>query len=392
MSRDKPNSLQTSIKEQTNQQRATQCVFFCTGVITAIWAVIIPYLKLNTGVSDAALGGLIVCMGVGALIMMPIVGPLSTRFGCRKVIFTGYCLLVVSVITLPFLQSFWLLAFFVILLGAGMGSVDCAMNIQAILVEKESNKTLMSGFHGFYSLGGIAGAALITSMLFWLPITSSVMMAVCVLTAYFLFYQRYLLPYGNENSGPAFAAPKGSVLTIGLICFCFFLAEGTVLDWSSVFLTEYRAFPLHLGGIGFAAFSIAMTIGRLTGDKVVSRFGGLKVVVYGTLVAALGLVGVLALPHMITAIGGYFLIGLGAANVVPVMFSAIANQTVMSQSTAVPAVSTIAYSGVLLGPATIGMVAESYSLPLALGLVGCLFLLVLMICKSVPYQQINTQS
>ena len=91
MSRDKPNSLQTSIKEQTNQQRATQCVFFCTGVITAIWAVIIPYLKLNTGVSDAALGGLILCMGVGALITMPIVGPLSTRFGCRKVIFTGYC-------------------------------------------------------------------------------------------------------------------------------------------------------------------------------------------------------------------------------------------------------------------------------------------------------------
>ena len=172
MSRVNHNSLQVSIKKQTNQKRATQCIFFCTGVITAIWAVIIPYLKLNTGVSDAALGGLILCMGLGALITMPLVGPLTTRLGCRKVIETGYCLLIVSLISLPFLESFWLLACLVILLGAGMGSVDCAMNIQAILVEKESNKTLMSGFHGFYSLGGIAGAMYITSLLFMFPVAT----------------------------------------------------------------------------------------------------------------------------------------------------------------------------------------------------------------------------
>ena len=160
-----------------------------------------------------------------------------------------------------------------------------------------------------------------------------------------------------------------------------------MLDWSSLFLTEYRSLPINLGGLGFAAFSIAMTAGRFTGDNVVSKFGGFPVVMAGTLTSAMGLVILLALPYSVTSIIGYFLIGLGAANVVPVMFTAIANQTVMPQSTAVPAVSTLAFSGVLLGPASIGVVAEHSSLCTALLLLIPLLALVLLLSRFVPYQK-----
>ncbi len=371
----------------TSQKRATSCAFFGAGLISAVWATIIPYLKINSGVSDGALGGLILCMGLGALFAMPTVGPLSGRFGCRNVILAGFTLLLLAMLTLPLLSHFWLLVLMVILAGAGLGTVDCAMNVQAILVEKQSDKTMMSGFHGFYSLGGIAGALLMTFLLSLISVTLSVVFCVCLIGVCLFYYQRHLLPYGNEQNGPAFALPRGAVLAIGTICFCFFLAEGAVLDWSSLFLTEYRSLPINLGGLGFAAFSVAMTAGRFTGDTVVSKFGGFPVVIAGTLTSAVGLVVLLAMPYSVTSIAGYFLIGLGAANVVPVMFTAIANQTAMPQSTAVPAVSTLGFSGVLLGPASIGVVAEHSSLSTALLLLIPLFALVLLLSRFVPYQR-----
>ncbi|OFC69394.1 MFS transporter [Alteromonas confluentis] len=379
--------IQPFTSSLTSQKRATNCAFFGAGLISAVWATIIPYLKINSGVSDGALGGLILCMGLGALFAMPTVGPLSSRFGCRKVILAGFTLLLLSMLTLPLLSHFWLLMVMVVLAGAGLGTVDCAMNVQAILVEKQSDKTMMSGFHGFYSLGGIAGALLMTFLLSLTSVTLSVVFCVCLIGVCLFYYQRHLLPYGNEQNGPAFALPRGPVLAIGTICFCFFLAEGAVLDWSSLFLTEYRSLPINLGGLGFAAFSIAMTAGRFTGDNVVSKFGGFPVVMAGTLTSAMGLVILLALPYSVTSIIGYFLIGLGAANVVPVMFTAIANQTVMPQSTAVPAVSTLGFSGVLLGPASIGVVAEHSSLSTALLLLIPLLALVLLLSRFVPYQK-----
>jgi len=373
-------------KHPIYQQRATRCIFFCTGFLTAVWATLIPFLKVNTGASDGELGGLLLCMGTGALVAMPLVGPLTSRFGCRTVITTGLLGLLVSVGFIPVITHFWVLAGVVMLTGVCIGAVDCAMNIQAVLVEKASKKALMSGFHGFYSLGGIVGAIVMAVMLSIVTVLTSVLISIVLVLCGFAYYQRFFLSYGNKETGPAFAWPKGAVIFIGLSCFCMFLAEGTVLDWSSVFLTEHRGVPLSYGGIGFAAFSIAMTIARLTGDTIVTKYGGMKVVTVGTLLATCGLAAVLFVPDLYFAIAGYFLIGLGAANVVPVMFSAIANQRDMSEHIAVPAVSTMAYSGVLLGPASIGVVAQSYNLSAALGIVFILFLLVLALMKSIPYQ------
>lgn len=366
------------------EQRATRVMFFIAGFATAGWAALVPFAKLNTGVNDGTLGLLLLCLGVGALVAMPLTGLLTTRFGCRAVLVTSVLLFSVILPLLAVLPETSMLALALLVFGMGMGTTDCAMNVQAILVEKAADKPIMSGFHGFYSLGGIVGAGAMSGMMSagLAPLAASV--AISAVSLLLLFsHLSGLLTYANPAEGPVFALPRGAVLTIGTICFAVFLAEGTVLDWSAVFLSEHRAMPEAISGLGFACFAAAMTLGRLTGDAVVSRFGRYPVVITGALVAALGLLLTVVLPLWWAALVGYVLIGLGCANIVPVMFSAIGRQQSMPQAVAVPAVTTLGYMGVLSGPAAIGFVAHASSLPMAFLMVALLMLAVAALCRAV---------
>jgi MFS family permease len=189
---------------------------------------------------------------------------------------------------------------------------------------------------------------------------------------------KYLLPHAEEAKMDStnFVLPKGAVLVLGLMCFILFLAEGSLLDWSAVFLQFSRGFDPSLSGVGYAAFSVAMAVMRLTGDGLIHRLGSAKVVFYGTLLAGSGfLIAVLA-PWAAAAIIGFVLVGFGAANVVPVFFSAAGSIPNVPPSIAISAVTILGYSGQLAGPALIGIIAEFTSLSLALGLVGVLLFVV----------------
>ena len=378
--RQTPASEPPGLREQT----ATRVMFFVTGFATAAWAALVPFAKGNTGVNDAGLGTLLLCLGGGALVAMPLTGVLTTRFGCRAVLTLTVLLFSGILPMLALVSDPWLLAGALLLLGVGLGTTDCAMNVQAILVEKAATRPIMSGFHGFYSIGGIAGALAMSGMmsLGLSPMTASVMTAIGVV----LLLARHingLLTYANPAEGPAFAVPHGKVLTLGLICFALFLAEGTILDWSAVFLTEHRGMPEVRGGLGFACFSATMTLGRMTGDKVVTRLGPHTVVVAGTLTAVLGILVAVGTPGWQSALLGYALIGAGCANVVPIMFSAVGRQDSMPQAIAVPAVTTLGYVGILAGPATIGFIANASSLPIAFLFVAALLLAVAAASKTV---------
>lgn len=378
-------------KKGSNSRLATRLAFFVAGFVTATWAVLVPYARANTGVNDATLGSLLLCLGIGALLTMPITGALTSRFGCRKVIIAALILIILvlpllAVITQPILLGLALLLF-----GIGVGVTDCAMNIQAILVEKASAVPLMSGFHGLYSVGGIAGAGLMTLLL---ALGINVVVAlfviiVCVVVLAVLSCPG-LLTYANPKEGPAFAVPHGIVLLLGIVCFSVFLTEGTVLDWSAVYLTQVRAMPETLGGLGYTCFAVAMTLARLTGDKVVKHFGRLKVVVVGAVVAALGLAMVTFIPAWHLSLIGYALIGAGCANIVPVMFSVVGQQTVMPQAAAVPAMTTLGYLGVLSGPAVIGYVAHFSSLSVSFSLIMLLMLCVGALAFKLNLNQIGS--
>ncbi|WP_208442955.1 MFS transporter [Pantoea agglomerans] len=356
---------------------ATRIIFFIAGFITATWAVIVPFARGNTGVNEAQLGTLLLCLGVGALIAMPVTGWLTSRFGCRRVILVAVTLVIISTPWLSVLSNPLLLALALLVFGVGIGVTDCAMNIQAILVEKQAAKPVMSGFHGMYSVGGIAGAGFMTLLLaMGFSVLTGCLLAVAAVIIMTLISAPGLLTYANPAEGPVFAVPRGSVLIIGIICFAVFLTEGTVLDWSAVYLTDVRAIPASLGGLGYTCFAIAMTVARLTGDRIISSLGRLPVVLGGALVAAAGMAMVTFIDSWPLALLGYTLVGAGCANIVPVMFSAAGRQTVMPQSVAVPAITTLGYMGVLSGPAVIGYVAHYTHLAFSFSLIMALMLVV----------------
>ncbi|MGI4744718.1 MAG: MFS transporter [Janthinobacterium lividum] len=348
------------------EQRATRIVFFIAGFGYAAWAPLVPFAKARAGISDGGLGLLLLCLGAGSIVMMPLAGALSAKLGCRRVIIASAVFVAASLPFLTVVSSAPLLVAALLVFGASVGTIDVSMNIQAIIVERASGRSMMSGFHGLFSVGGIAGAGGMTALLSLgiSPFASTLCISVCILAA-LAIAQAHLLSYGSRNEGPAFAIPHGVVLFIGMLCFVLFLAEGAILDWSAVFLTSDRHMDATYAGLGYAAFATTMTIGRLFGDRIVHRLGSRKIILAGGLFGAAGFAVATLVASPVVAILGYALVGVGCSNIVPVLFTAVGRQTVMPENVAVPAITTLGYVGILAGPAGIGFIAHASSLSVA---------------------------
>lgn len=359
------------------EQHSTRLLFLLAGFSAAAWASLVPVAKAATGVNEGQLGLVLLCLGIGSLLAMPVSGVVSTRHGCRKVLMVCGVALCACLPLLASVQNVFTLAAALFFFGAMIGIFDCVMNIQAVIVERDSKRPLMSGFHGFFSLGGLLGAAT-TSAIMDLGVSPFATVSGIALAGVLLLMtiQRHILPYGNPAEGPPFALPRGEVLFLGMLCMTVFLVEGSMMDWSAVMLAENHGMPVAQAGYGFAAFSLTMTFGRLTGDRIVARVGRRRVVTVGGLLAMGGILLATLVPLWQAALLGYAMVGLGCSNIVPVLFTAVGRQTSMPQSVAVPAMSTLGYAGVLAGPAAIGFIAHHSSLPMAFLLVAALMLFV----------------
>ena len=359
------------------EQMSTRIAFFIAGFGIAAWAPLVPYAKARAGLDDATLGLLLLCLGAGSILAMPISGVLATRYGCRRVFSAGTLLICLALPLLATVSSVPLLIATLFLFGAGLGAVDSTVNLQAVIVERASGRTMMSGFHGLFSVGGIAGAAGVSALLaLGLTPLWAIMVVIVLILAALIKAAPHLLPYGSESNGPAFAVPHGVVLFIGLLCFVVFLAEGSMLDWSAVFLAADKQIDEAYAGLGYAAFALTMTVGRLLGDTIVSRLGARRVIVLGGLFAAAGLVLATLAASWQVALVGYGLVGIGCSNIVPVLYTAVGKQTLMPMSIAVPAITTLGYAGILAGPAAIGFIAHASSLSTAFLLIATLLVAV----------------
>jgi MFS family permease len=205
---------------------------------------------------------------------MPLAGALAARFGCRLMIWAASLLICVSLAFLATVASVPALVSALLIFGAAIGMVDVVVNIQAVIVEKASGRAMMSGFHGLWSVGGFVGAGIVSALL-WAGVSPLVAMlcVIEVIVGVLLAFGKHLLPYGSEEKGGLlFVLPKGIVLFIGFLCFVVFLAEGSMLDWSAAFLTSLRGVDFSYAGLGYSLFSVAMTIGRLSGDRAVQQY------------------------------------------------------------------------------------------------------------------------
>ncbi|WP_132273739.1 MFS transporter [Neorhizobium sp. BT27B] len=356
---------------------ATRLSFLVAGFGIACWAPLVPFAKARLGVDDGVLGMLLLCLGLGSVLAMLATGVLSAKYGAKPIILASGFGIALTLPLLTLAGTPLTLGIALALFGASLGTLDVAMNIHAIEVEKDAPKPLMSGFHAQYSIGGFAGAMIVT-LLFSAnvgPLLTTLVCSGMMLVAMAFTWPRLLATVQAED-GPLFVMPRGIVVLLAALAAITFLVEGAVLDWSALLLTSEGRVEASQGGLGYMLFAIAMTVGRLCGDAITARLGDRPTLFWGGIVAIAGFAVLLAAPGTVLAMSGFLLIGLGASNIVPVLFRRAGSQTVMPSGLAVAAITTTGYAGVLVGPAGVGFVAKHTGLPISFWLLAGLLLLV----------------
>lgn len=354
---------------------ATRLAFLVAGFGVSCWAPLVPYAKDRLVVDEKTLGILLLCLGIGSLVAMLFTGMLSTRYGTRPVILASGFGLAAVLPWLAIASTPFTLAVVLLLFGAALGSIDVAMNIHAVEVERIAGRPMLSGFHALYSVGGFAGAAFITLLLSLDvgPLVSVLMGSALMALAMVATRSRLLRTKAAEGE-PHFALPRGVVLVIAVLAAITFLAEGALLDWSALLITGNGLVNVEQGGLGYMLFSVAMTAARFSGDALTARIGDRSTMTWGSLVAIAGFVLLLTASSVAVAMLAFVLIGLGCANVVPVLFRRAGSQTIMPPGLAIAAITTLGYAGILLGPAAIGFVAEHVGLTMAFWMIPAMLL------------------
>lgn len=331
-------------------------MFLANGAGIGAWAASIPAVKDGLGLSAGALGTALLAVAAGAMLAMPVAGWLRAR-GVPRVL-TASGLLTPCALALPGLAgSWWQLAGALLVFGACNGAMDVCMNARATEVERDAGRPIMSSFHAAFSLGELLGAG-IPAGLRWAGsgvepglLATSGLVAALVLAHGALDRQRAAAAAASRRIG----WPAWGLVASGLLCLLGFMTEGAVVDWSGVFMEHVAGLTGPLAVSGFAGFTGAMIAGRLGGDWAVRRLGPVWVLRWGGLLAAAGLATAIAWP--VTGMLGFAAVGLGVANVAPVLFTA-AGRAGRAASTGVATVATLGYAGMLLGPPIIGAVAD----------------------------------
>ena len=356
---------------------AVRGAYFMSGFAIASWAPMIPYVKEKLQLAPDVLGLVLLCLGFAAFLIMPFNGIFIKHLGCRGALRLSAALLIGILAILPILPNMWCYGAALFVFGAGFGITDVSMNLNAMVLEKESGSRIMSVTNACYSIGNLAGAALFSALAYvGLPLMYIAWLHDGLLILLVLVFFPHLLPFHGEPEKHAlFAAPKGIVLLLGVMAFISYLAEGAVMDWSGVILTSEKGAAFSEASMGFAVFSAAMLVLRLLGDRLIGAIGERNGILFGALITAVGFLGVDLAGNMTLALAFFAMIGVGAANIVPALCSLLAKQKDMPLDTAVTAFNSMGYTGVLLGPAFLGFIGEHAGLVAIFYFIAFLFVL-----------------
>ncbi|MCK6426939.1 MAG: MFS transporter [Burkholderiaceae bacterium] len=360
--------------------RSVRLAFFLSGAMFATWGVQVPAIKAHYGLGEQALAVALLAAGLGAIGVLAFAGRWVPRVGPRRLVaLTGViCALLLAALLQP-PQYAGLLA---LMAGFGMaGSLfDVAMNTAAARLEEEQGRPLMSGFHAFFSLGGMVGAAAGSAALAvgWSPAqhlgAAGGLAALLSGLAAWGMQPREARPAadaGSDTAGeaPRLSLPTGPLLLLGLLAALGLEAEGALYDWSVLFLVQERAAPAATAALAYAAFTGAMAAGRFAGDAVRARAPMLRLLQGSGLLAAAGMAVALLGGAPWVALLGFALVGLGLANVVPLLFVAATQVPGVGAAHGIAAVSSMGYAGLMVGPPLIGFIAEHSSLSVGLATV-----------------------
>lgn len=351
---------------------AVFAAFFVNGFMVGHWATKIPVLVERLGISEIVLGRLIILFGIGAVIALIGGAWMVTRLGSVAVVRWTSVLLAPSLILLTLAPSVPAAAVALLWLGTFLGAMDNAMNANGIGVEKAAGRPAMSSFHGFWSLGGMVGGLTGGAMIVTLGEMGHALAVGAIGLAVALWAWRHYRPddFGADDSAaktegttPRGGLPRDAgIYGIGILTLLAFAPEGTVIDWSALYLRDELSAPLIVSGYAFAAFSATMATMRFFGDRLRASFGDRRVFVISAVFAATGLAIAGNAPGFVVACLGFFIAGLGMANMVPILFSAAGAYPGLRPAVAIAVITTFGYGGLLFMPAFVGVLAETFSL------------------------------
>lgn len=366
---------------------ALRGVFLMNGVAAACWIPLVPYGKLNFGMSDSDAGLALLMSGVGGIIAMPFAAALMLRYGSRMMTGFGGILSFLSLLALVQAPSPVWLGIGMLFYGLARSLQGISANAQAVVVERRGERPVMSSFHAYFSLGCLLGALLISALLkagFSTPATLEILDVIFLIVDAPMVFHLLGGDGGKGAKGPLFAIPKGAAAwLLGFFCFASYLGEGSVTGWSANFLHFARGWEVSEAGAAFAAFSTTMMLARFTGDACVARLGRVRTLALGSALAAAGVTLAMTVPSGFVGVIGFAILGIGAGNIVPITFTAAGKLPGLPPSVSIPAVATFGNIASLGGPAMIGFLADAFTLPTALLSIALLYALVSLGARAV---------
>jgi len=359
---------------------ALPLLFTVFGVIMGSWAGRIPAMAERIHVSHAALSMVLLCGGLGAVLSYPIASRMMRSFGARTTMLVSGMALLAVLVAIGAAPTVPSLMMAVLSLGITASTFDVAVNSAATCREKQTGKSELSKLHGLGCAGGLAGATLGSVMagLHMAPVTHFVMLAGPLAMA--LYFGCSLLDAdraGEAVEKKSFSLPRGPLLFLGALGFLGSMAEGSIADWSGVFLKEHFGASDGLAPLALSAFSVTMLLARLVGDKLKARYGARPLVTSGSMVGAAGLFFAVLSPNAYLALFGFAVAGMGMALVFPFVFSAAGGQG----PAALAGVASMAYSGSLMGPPVIGAIAQGMGMQVAIAYIGGLASLIAFVAS-----------
>jgi MFS family permease len=364
----------------TKARIATAVFFFVSGFGFSTWASRIPTIQKNLHLNEAQLGAVLFALPAGLMATLPITGYLLRRFSSRTIMMMGAVLFNIMLCLVGFTTATWQLALVLFFFGSSRNLFNISANAQSIGVQKLYSKSIIATFHGIWSVAGFAAAA-VGTLVVSLNVAPSwhLLTAALFLTSLcFLFYKSnvHQLPQPHEKK-KAFQLPDKALLKLGFICFASMACEGTMYDWTGIFMEKAVHASKGMATIGYAVYMIAMTVGRFSGDKLANRIGVKAMLTWSGILILCGLLLAAALPYTVTTAIGFLMTGLGVSCVVPMVFSMAGKVKGMSGGPAIAGVSTVGYCGFLIVPPMVGFIAEQFNLRWSFAIIALLGALII---------------
>ncbi|MFV5687449.1 MFS transporter [Flavobacterium sp. ZT3R25] len=365
---------------------AVSMFYFGMGLCFATWASRIPDIKTALHLSEGDLGTILFAVPLGQLAMMPFSGKLVTRFGSHRILPYSIIMYAFSLTTLGLAQNAWQLGLGLFFFGIFANLTNISVNTQGVYTEGLFKRTIMSSFHGMWSLAGFTGALVGLGMLSLELNTYTHFLIVAAIAVLLMAFNFKFLIKAKETiqieKKKGFRKPDRSLVMLGIIGFCCMASEGVMFDWSGVYFKDIVKAPGPLVILGYTSFMIMMASGRFFGDGLTQKFGRKTVMQISGCMISIGLFTAVFFPFIIPSTIAFMFVGLGVSTIIPTLYSIAGKHPTIPTGEALTAVSSVSFLGFLMGPPIIGYIAEAFGLRFSFAFIGIFgFFIALMVSR-----------